>query len=79
LDDEGMLELPSEEQMYLILGLKNEDETEEQDREGRRCGVGSSTAHCDDGLAAISIFQHLPGERLIFNRKITNPATCTLA
>jgi hypothetical protein len=44
LDDEGMLELPSEEQMYSVLGLKNEDKTEEQEREGRRCGVSSSTA-----------------------------------
>jgi hypothetical protein len=44
LDDEGMLELPSEEQMYSVLGLKNEDKTKEQEREGRRCGVSSSTA-----------------------------------
>jgi hypothetical protein len=29
LDDEGRLELPSKEQMYSVLGLKNEDETEE--------------------------------------------------
>jgi hypothetical protein len=78
LDDEGMLELPSEEQMYLILGLKNEDEAEEQEREGRRCGVGSSTAHCDDGLAAIPIFQHLPGERLMFDRKNPVMEPCNL-
>jgi hypothetical protein len=29
LDDEGRLELPSEEQMCLVLGLKTKDETEE--------------------------------------------------
>jgi hypothetical protein len=28
--------------MYSVLGLKKEDETEEQEREGR-CGVGSSS------------------------------------
>jgi hypothetical protein len=56
LDDEGRIELPSEEQMYSILGLKNEDETEEQEREGRRCGVDSSTAHCEDDSTVIPIF-----------------------
>jgi hypothetical protein len=44
LDDEGRLELPNEERMYSVLGLKKEDETKEQEREGRKCGVGSSSA-----------------------------------
>jgi hypothetical protein len=55
LDDEGMLELPSEEQMYSVLGLKNEDKTEEQEREGRRCGV-LLVRGCEDGSIAILIF-----------------------
>jgi hypothetical protein len=69
LDDEGRLELPSEDQMYSVLGLKKGDETEEQEREGR-CGVGSLSARkgCEDGPPAISIFQHLPWERLMFDR-----------
>jgi hypothetical protein len=63
LDDEGRLKLSSEEQMYSILGLKKEDKIKEQEREGRRCGVGSSAAGkgCDDGLVVILIFHHLPG------------------
>jgi hypothetical protein len=36
-------ELPNEEQMYLALGLKNKDKLEEQETEGRRCGVSSSS------------------------------------
>jgi hypothetical protein len=57
LDDEGRLKLPSKDKMYLILGLKKEDETEEQERKGG-CGVGSSSAQkgCDDGSAVIPIF-----------------------
>jgi hypothetical protein len=48
--------------MCSILGLKEEDETLEQEREGI-CGVISSTARegCEDDLAVIPIFQHLPG------------------
>jgi hypothetical protein len=42
LDDEERLELPSEEQLCLVLGLKTEDQTREQERNSR-CGVGSST------------------------------------
>jgi hypothetical protein len=30
LDDEGRLKLPRKDKMYSILGLKKEDETEEQ-------------------------------------------------
>jgi hypothetical protein len=58
------------ERMYSVLGLKKEDENKEQEREGRRCGVGSSSARkgCEDGSAAIPIFQHLPGERMTFDR-----------
>jgi hypothetical protein len=61
LDDEGRLEFPSEDQIYSVLGLKKEDETEEQERE-RRCDG------CEDGSGAILIFQHLLGERLMFDR-----------
>jgi hypothetical protein len=39
LDDEGRLEFPCEDQMYSVLGLKKEDETEEQERERRCDGV----------------------------------------
>jgi hypothetical protein len=61
LNDEGRLELLSEDQMCSVLGLKEEDETLEQEREGI-CGVISSTARegCEDDLATIPIFQHLP-------------------
>jgi hypothetical protein len=38
LNDEGRIELPSEEQMCLILGLKVKDKIEEQERK-TRCGV----------------------------------------
>jgi hypothetical protein len=56
--------------MYSVLRLKKEDETEEQEREGRRCGVGSSSARkgCEDGEVVIPVFQNLPGERLMFDR-----------
>jgi hypothetical protein len=52
------------------LELKKEDKIEEEEREGRRCGVDSSSAHkgCEDGSAAIPIFQHLLGERLMFDQ-----------
>jgi hypothetical protein len=76
LDDKGRPELPSEEHMCLVLGLKTEDETEEQERE-KRCGVGSSSARngCEDGSGVIPIFQHIPGERLMFDRNnhVMNP------
>jgi hypothetical protein len=70
LDDEGMLELPSEEQMCLILGLKTEDQTEEEEERNTRCGVGSYTARngCEDDSGVIPIFQHLPGERMMYDR-----------
>jgi hypothetical protein len=60
LNDEGRLELLSEDQMCSVLGLKEEDKTEEQETEGR-CGAVSSSARegCEDDLAVISIFQHL--------------------
>jgi hypothetical protein len=57
LDDEGRLEFPSEDQIYSVLGLKKEDETEEQERERRLEKEG-----------AILIFQHLLEERLMFDR-----------
>jgi hypothetical protein len=63
LDDEGKLEFPSEEQLYLVLGLKGEDDHEKQEKERRTCGDGPSNGGniYDDSLAAISIFQHLLG------------------
>jgi hypothetical protein len=69
LDDEGRLELPSEDQMYSVLGLKKEDESEEQERLGR-CGVSFLSAQkgCDDGSTTIPTFQHLPGQMLMFAR-----------
>jgi hypothetical protein len=69
LNDEGRIELPSEEQMCLILGLKVKDEIEEQERK-IRCGVGASSARngCEYGSCAIPIFQHLSGKRMIFDR-----------
>jgi hypothetical protein len=69
LDDEGRLELPSEEQIYSVLGLKKEDDSEEeQERKRTRAGSSSGWKEGDDGSVAIPIFQHLPGERLIFDR-----------
>jgi hypothetical protein len=60
-------ELPSEERMYSVLGLKKEDDSEEQEKETTRAG-SSSWKEGDDGFAAIPIFQHLPRKRLIFDR-----------
>jgi hypothetical protein len=70
LDDEGGLEFASEEQVYTVLGLNGEDDREKQERERRTGGVGPSNAEkgCDESSGAIPIFQHLPGERKIFDR-----------
>jgi hypothetical protein len=69
LDDEGKLEFASEEQLYLVLGLKGEDGHEKQE-ERRTCFVGPSNGAnvCDDSSARIPIFQHLPGERVMFDK-----------
>jgi hypothetical protein len=61
-------ELPSEERMYSVLGLKKEDDSEEQERETTRAGSSSGWKEGDDGSATIPIFQHLPRKRLIFDR-----------
>jgi hypothetical protein len=54
---------------WMMKELKAEDEAEEQGRK-TRCGVGSSSARngCEDGSGAILIFQHLPGEMMMFDR-----------
>jgi hypothetical protein len=69
LDDEGKLEFASEEQLYQVLGWKGEDECEKQE-EGTTSGVGPCNGGnvCDDSSAAIPIFQHLPGEKLMYDR-----------
>jgi hypothetical protein len=70
LDDGGRLEVASEEQIYAILGLQKEDESEKK-------GMGGSGACCsvqnesDDSAAVIPIFQQLLGERQLFDR--SNP------
>jgi hypothetical protein len=63
LDDEGKLEFTSEEQLYVVLGLKEEDNRENQEKERRTYDVGPSNSAniCDDSSAVIPIFQHLPG------------------
>jgi hypothetical protein len=70
LDDEGKLEFPSEEQLYLVLGLKEEDDREKQEKKRRTCGDSHCNGGnvCDDSSAAILIFQHLPKERVMFDR-----------
>jgi hypothetical protein len=70
LNDEGIFELPSEEQLYSMLGLKTEDDSEEQERERTRADSSSGWKEGDDG-PAIPIFQHLAGERLMFDRNIS--------
>jgi hypothetical protein len=70
LDDEGKLEFASEEQIYQVLGWKGEDECEKQEKEETTSGAGPCNGEniCDDISAAILIFQHLPGERLMYDR-----------
>jgi hypothetical protein len=34
VDDEGRFEVPSEEQVYSVLGLQKEDDSEQHEREG---------------------------------------------
>jgi hypothetical protein len=69
LDDEGKLEFASEEQLYHVLGLKGEDYCEKHE-ERATCGGGPSNSAniWDDSSAAIPIFQHLTGERVMFDR-----------
>jgi hypothetical protein len=64
LDDEGKLEFTCEEQLYVVLGLKEEDNRENQEKERRTYVIGPSNGAniCDDSSAVIPIFQHLPGE-----------------
>jgi hypothetical protein len=67
LDDEGRVEVASEEQVYAVFGLQKEDDNEKNDMEGR--GEGCSLWNeCDDNHAAILVFQQLPRERRLFNR-----------
>jgi hypothetical protein len=70
LDDEGKLEFPSEEQLYLVLELKEEDDREKQEKERKTCGDSHYNGGnvCDDSSAAISIFQHLSEEKVMFDR-----------
>jgi hypothetical protein len=63
LDDEGRVELPSEEQVYAVLGLQKEDDSEKKDMEG----YGFQN-ECDDQPGAIPVFQNLPRERRLFDR-----------
>jgi hypothetical protein len=67
IDDEGRLEVASEEQVYAILGLQKEDNNEKKEREG---GANSSRDwnDCDDNSATIPIFQQLPRESQMFDR-----------
>jgi hypothetical protein len=68
LDDEEKLEFVSDEQLYLFLGLKGEDDQEKQDKERRTCGVGTCNGDVrDDSLATIPIFQHLREGRVMFD------------
>jgi hypothetical protein len=67
LDDEGRLEVPSEEQVYAVLGLEREDESKKKEMEGRGTGC-SARNEGDDNIAAIPIFQQLSGERQLFDR-----------
>jgi hypothetical protein len=62
LDNEG-LEFSSEEQLYLVLRLKGEDNRKKREKERRTCGDDPSNGEnvCDDSSAAIPIFQHLQG------------------
>jgi hypothetical protein len=79
LDDEGKLEFASEKRLYQVLGLKGQDECEKQEKERTTCGAGPSNGGnvCDDSSPAILIFQHLPGEKLMFDRNnsVMEPGT----
>jgi hypothetical protein len=67
LDNEGRVEVASEEQLYAILGLQKEDGNEKKDMEGR--GEDYTVQNeCHDNLAAIPIFQRLAGERRLFDK-----------
>jgi hypothetical protein len=68
LDDEGGLKLESDEQVYAVLWLKGEDDREKQEWEKITCGASPNGAKCcDDSSTAIPIFQHLSGERVMFD------------
>jgi hypothetical protein len=53
-----------------VLGLKGENNCEKQERERRTGGVGPSNAEkgCDESSGTILVFQHLLGERNIFDK-----------
>jgi hypothetical protein len=53
-----------------VLRLKREYGCEKQEREKRTCGACRSNGGkgCDGSLVAIPIFQHLPGERKMFDK-----------
>jgi hypothetical protein len=55
LDDEGRVELPSEEQVYAVLRLEKEDDNEKKDMEGRGTGCVLQNER-DDHPAAILVF-----------------------
>jgi hypothetical protein len=65
--------------LYAVLGLKDEDDHEKQEREKRTCGGGPSNGEngCDDSSAAMPIFQLLPVERKMFDRNnlVMNPGS----
>jgi hypothetical protein len=52
------------------LGLNGEDDREKQEKERRTCGDCHCNGGnvCDDSSTVISIFQHLPRERVMFDR-----------
>jgi hypothetical protein len=62
LDDEGRLDVVSEEQIYVVLGLQKDNEIEKKEMEfgGTCCSVQNE---CDDNATASPIFQQLPVER----------------
>jgi hypothetical protein len=53
-----------------VLGVEGEDDREKEEKGRRTVGAGPSNAEkgCDESLGAIPIFQHLPGERKMFDR-----------
>jgi hypothetical protein len=67
LNDEGRVELPSEEQVYAFLGLQKEVDSEKKNMEGHETGCGLRN-DCDDHLSTIPIFQDLSGERRLFDK-----------
>jgi hypothetical protein len=67
LVDEGRLEVPSEEQVYAVLGLQKKDESEKKEMKSCRAGCSARNEY-DDNVATISIFQQLSVKRQLFDR-----------